>query len=66
MPVEDSWRLPCHCGILWRDCGKLYQWKTVGSCFAIVEFYGENVVSCASGRQLEVALRFWNSLEIAW
>ena len=19
MPVEDSWKLLCHCGILWRD-----------------------------------------------
>ena len=66
----ESWasggkfELLCHCGILWRECGKLCQWKTVGSCFAIVEFFGENVVNCASGgRQLEVALPLLNSLE---
>ena len=63
-PVEESWELLCHLGILWRECGKLCQWKTVGSCFAIVELFGDNVVNCASGgRQLEVALPLWNLLE---
>ena len=61
-PAEDSLRMLCYCRILWREFGKLGQWRKVGSCFAIVEFFGENVVNCASGRQLEVALPLLNSL----
>ena len=28
-PAEEGLRLLCHCGILWREFGKLGQWRKV-------------------------------------